>query len=90
VDGDLWKRQRKAGAPFFSNANLKDFVNRVLPPYLKDMEKRLEDAASNTDPIDMQDVFLELTTRLMGEIAYNVRVNPMMTSKCPDRYPPPA
>ncbi len=54
------------------------------------MEKRLEDAASNTDPIDMQDVFLELTTRLMGEIAYNVRVNPMMTSKCPDRYPPPA
>jgi cytochrome P450 len=90
VDGDLWKRQRKAGAPFFSNTNLKDFVNRVLPPYLKDMENRLEYAASNTDPIDMQDVFLELTTRLMGEIAYNVRVNPIKASKYQGCCPQPA
>lgn len=81
ADGDLWKLQRKAGLPFFSNANLKVFVNEVLPPYLKDTEKRLEEAASSSDPVDMQDVFLELTTRLMGKMAYNVRVNPARQSR---------
>lgn len=81
ADGDLWKRQRKAGLPFFSNANLKAFIDRVVPPYLKDTEKRLEHAASNSDPIDMQDVFLELTTRVMGEMAYDVRVNPITPSR---------
>ena len=79
ADGDLWKSQRKAGLPFFSNANLKAFIDRVVPPYLKDTEKRLENAARESDPIDMQDVFLELTTRVMGEMAYDVRVNPVTT-----------
>lgn len=82
ADGDLWKRQRKAGLPFFSNANLKAFVDRVLPHYLKDTEKCLEHAASNTDPIDMEAIFLELTTKLMGEMAYDVRVNPISPLKC--------
>jgi hypothetical protein len=81
ADGDLWKLQRKAALPFFSNANLKIFVNEVLPPFLTDTEKRLEEAASRSDPVDMQDVFLELTTRLMGKIAYDVRVNPVRQSQ---------
>lgn len=76
ADGDLWKRQRKAGLPFFSNANLKVFVDRLLPYHLKDTEKRLGRAADNEDPIDMEAVFLELTTRLMGEMAYDVCVDP--------------
>ena len=76
MDGDLWKRQRKAGLPFFSNAKLKVFIDRVLPHYLKDTEKRLVQAASNTEPVDMEAVFLELTTRLMGEMVYDVCSNP--------------
>ena len=75
ADGEMWKCQRKAALPFFSIANLKAFVDRVLPPYLKDIEQRIEYAAIHAHPIDMQDVFLELTTRLMGEMAYDVRVN---------------
>lgn len=81
ADGDLWKSQRKAGLPFFSNANLKAFIDRVVPSYLKDTEKRLEHAARGSDPIDMQDVFLELTTRVMGEMAYDVCVNPITPSR---------
>ena len=75
ADGDLWKRQRKAGLPFFSNANLKVFIDRLLPYHLKDTEKRLVHAAKNEDAIDMEAIFLELTTRLMGEMAYDVCVN---------------
>lgn len=72
ADGELWKRQRKAGLSFFSPANLKAFIDRILPPYLEAIENRLVLAASNHDPVDMQDVFLQLTTSLMGEMAYDV------------------
>ncbi|KAI4162145.1 MAG: hypothetical protein LQ342_004161 [Letrouitia transgressa] len=72
ADGDLWKIQRKAGLRFFSNANLKTFIDDALPPILADKEGALDDAARKSDVIDMQDFFLELTTRLMGKVAYDM------------------
>ena len=72
ADGDLWKIQRKAGLRFFSNANLKIFIDETLPPLLEDTEKQLNAAAESHEVVDLQDILLELTTRLMGKMAYDV------------------
>lgn len=72
ADGELWRIQRKAGLRFFNNANLKTFIDDVLPPILADTERTLDRAAQQSSQIDLQDVLLELTTRLMGKIAYEV------------------
>lgn len=72
ADGDLWKTQRKAGLRFFGNSNLKDFIDLVLPSYLADTEHRLDTAVETSKPVDLQQIFLELTTRLMGQMAYDV------------------
>ena len=72
ADGDLWKIQRKAGLRFFSNANLKEFIDQILPPYLHDLEEQLDAIARSSGVVDLQELFLELTTRLMGQMAYDV------------------
>ena len=72
ADGELWRIQRKAGLRFFSNANLKSFINDDLPPLLRDTEKALDHAALYGKQIDLQALFHDLTTRLMGKVAYNV------------------
>ena len=72
ADGELWRIQRKAGLRFFNNANLKTFINDILPPVLADTKHDL-DKASDTDVVlDLQQILLELTTRLMGKMAYDV------------------
>ena len=70
----MWKIQRKAGLRFFSNANLKTFIEHVVPPIFKDTEKSLNDASRCEKVIDLQSVLLDLTTRLMGNMAYDVCV----------------
>ncbi|CAF9917203.1 hypothetical protein IMSHALPRED_003501 [Imshaugia aleurites] len=72
ADGELWKTQRKAGLRFFSNANLKTFIEDVLPPILADTEESLDDASRRGNVIDLQTVLLDLTTRLMGNMAYDM------------------
>ncbi|KAL6716916.1 hypothetical protein ACLMJK_004828 [Lecanora helva] len=72
ADGELWKIQRKAGLRFFSNANLKLFIDDVLPPLLEDTERVLDKAARERTQVDLQRVLLELTTRLMGNVAYDM------------------
>lgn len=36
------------------------------------MEKKLDAAVKSTEEVDLQDLFLDLTTRLMGVMAYDV------------------
>ncbi len=72
ADGELWKIQRKAGLRFFSNANLKTFIDEILPPVLADTERTLDEAAQKSSQVDLQSILLELTTRLMGNMAYDV------------------
>ena len=55
-----------------SNANLKILVDVALPVYLSEAVQRLERAQTD-EVIDLDDVFLELTTQLMGNMAYGVR-----------------
>ncbi len=72
ADGELWRIQRKAGLRFFSNANLRTFVDDILPPLLADTKQDLDDASNTRTVLDLQNVLLELTTRLMGRMAYDV------------------
>lgn len=74
ADGDLWKIQRKAGLRFFSNANLKSFIDDVLPPLLYSTKTQLDEAANEHTIVDLQETFLELTTRLFGNVAYDMDI----------------
>ena len=75
ADGPLWKIQRKAGLRFFNSANLKTFIEDVLPPILADTEEYLDNASRKDSVVDLQKVLLDLTTRLMGNMAYDVRIH---------------
>ena len=44
-----------------------------MPPILADTERCLDDAFREDRVIDLQIVLLDLTTRLMGNMAYEVR-----------------
>ena len=74
ADGDLWRIQRKAGLRFFSNSNLRIFVDHVLPPLLRSTERQLREVAISSRPTDLQEVVLELTTRFMGNVAYDMDI----------------
>lgn len=52
---------------------MKILVEDVLPPILADTEESLDNASRQGNVMDLQIVLLDLTTRLMGNIAYDVR-----------------
>ena len=72
ADGELWRIQRKAGLRFFSNSQLKSFIDDVLPSLLEDTKEILDSASLDHRTIDMQETLLSLTTRFMGNVAYDV------------------
>lgn len=72
ADGDLWRVQRKAGLHFLNNANLKVLTDVALPAYLNETVESLQEVESGLT-IDLEEVFHELTTQLMGRMAYDVR-----------------
>lgn len=58
---------------FFSNSNLKIFIEQILPHYLEEtVAKKLDAAVKSSEQVDLQELFLDLTTRLMGVMAYDV------------------
>jgi hypothetical protein len=71
ADGDLWRVQRKAGLNFLNTSNLKVLTEIALPKYLKENISNLSKFGSQ-DVVDLQAVFNELTTQLMGKMAYDV------------------
>ncbi|KZL74470.1 cytochrome P450, partial [Colletotrichum tofieldiae] len=74
VDGDLWKVQRKAGLSFLNASNFRVLTDVALPEYLSRSVAFLE---SKTDKgvVDLQAVFHEITTQLMGKMAYNMEMH---------------
>ncbi|KAK2627786.1 hypothetical protein QTJ16_002432 [Diplocarpon rosae] len=74
ADGELWRVQRKAGLHFLNNANLKALTDVVLPVYLQKTVKTLH-AVENGRTIDLEEVFHELTTQLMGRMAYDMDIH---------------
>jgi len=83
ADGSLWKAQRKAGLHFLSADNLKVLNNTALPQYLNNCVKGLTASASSsvrgmdtsTSVVDLQNVFHEITSQLMGNMAYGMEMH---------------
>jgi cytochrome P450 len=75
VDGDLWKRQRKAGLQFLSASNLKVLTDVVLPRLLRESVGYLEARADGVTVVDVQDVVHDITTQLMGKMAYGMEMH---------------
>lgn len=73
ADGDLWKVQRKAGLNFLNASNLKVLTDVALPKYLEDTLAQLR-IVGDCKTTNLEAVFHELTTKLMGRMAYNVRI----------------
>ncbi|THV45019.1 hypothetical protein BGAL_0542g00060 [Botrytis galanthina] len=71
ADGDLWKVQRKAGLNFLNASNLKVLTDVALPKYLEETLAQLR-IAENGKTINLEAVFHEFTTKLMGRMAYDM------------------
>lgn len=70
--GELWRAQRRAGLKFFSGTNLEVMVEDVLPEaYARIRSKLLKHAEAGT-VVDMQSIFLDFTSFIMGYMAYDV------------------
>ncbi|KAL2413621.1 Cytochrome P450 [Exophiala dermatitidis] len=74
--GDLWRTQRKAGLKFFSGTNLDILIEEVLPEIYEDnTRKQLVQAAKDGSVIDLQKIFLDLTTTVVGHMAYDMEIS---------------
>ncbi|QSZ35937.1 hypothetical protein DSL72_007059 [Monilinia vaccinii-corymbosi] len=71
ADGGLWKVQRKAGLQFLNVANLKALTDVALRDYLEETLAQLK-LARGGEIVDLEAVFHDLTTKLMGRMAYNM------------------
>ncbi|KAK0640855.1 cytochrome P450 [Cercophora newfieldiana] len=72
ADGEFWKVQRKAGLSFLNTANLRVLTEVALPQYL---HESINDLRSATGVVDLQHIFHEITTQLMGKMAYNMEMH---------------
>ncbi|CAI4215463.1 unnamed protein product [Parascedosporium putredinis] len=75
ADGHLWKAQRRAGLAFLSAANLRVLTEAALPLYLREAVEGLGARADGRCRVDLQAVFHEITTRLMGRMAYDMEMH---------------
>ncbi|RGP77508.1 cytochrome p450 oxidoreductase [Fusarium longipes] len=75
VDGEFWRLQRKAGLRFLSAAALKTLTNERLPKYLEQAISVLEAKKQTREVVDLQAVVHEVTTQLMGRMAYNMEMH---------------
>ncbi len=74
--GTLWRAQRKAGLKLFSGANLDLMIEEVLPEvYAETTRKQLLQASKDGSVVDLQKLFLDLTTTVVGHMAYDVRIS---------------
>ncbi|EXL51061.1 cytochrome P450 oxidoreductase [Fusarium oxysporum f. sp. radicis-lycopersici 26381] len=75
VDGEFWRLQRKAGLRFLSTAALKTLTSDRLPEYLEHAIHVLKGKEAERDVVDLQAVIHEVTTQLMGRMAYNMEMH---------------
>lgn len=69
VDGESWRVQRRAGLRFLGVAALRKLTGEELPQLLDEALGGLGDGG---EVVDLQGVVLDVTTRLMGRMAYNM------------------
>lgn len=75
ADGEFWKVQRKAGLSFLNTANLRVLTDIALPQYLLESVRDLKSKVAVGETVDLQHVFHEITTQLMGKMAYNMEMH---------------
>lgn len=75
ANGDLWKAQRKAGLKFFSGTNLDSMIEDVLPEAYVKMKAQLNAVATSGAQLDLQKLFLDLTTNVVGVMAYDMDID---------------
>ncbi|KAF5021451.1 hypothetical protein F66182_6515 [Fusarium sp. NRRL 66182] len=75
VDGEFWRLQRKAGLRFLSAAALKTLTSVQLPEYLAQAVDVLKEKSNGRQVVDLQAVVHEVTTQLMGRMAYNMEMH---------------
>ncbi|KAI0386293.1 cytochrome P450 [Hypomontagnella monticulosa] len=75
VDDELWRAQRKAGLAFLNTSNLRVLTEVALPRYLGHAVKHLQAKESDENIIDLQTVFHEITSQLMGKMAYDMEMH---------------
>lgn len=75
VDGELWKLQRKAGLQFLNRENLRVLSEVTLPALLDQSVRILKDAAESHTMLDLQEVVHEITTQVMGRMAYGMEMH---------------
>ncbi|KAL4724055.1 hypothetical protein ACLX1H_008663 [Fusarium chlamydosporum] len=75
VDGEFWRLQRKAGLRFLSAAALKTLTSERLPKYLEQAIRVLKRKEEEREVVDLQAVVHEVTTQLMGRMAYNMEMH---------------
>ncbi|KAH8666790.1 cytochrome P450 [Xylariales sp. PMI_506] len=74
-DGDLWKVQRKAGLSFLNTTNLRVLTDVALPRYLGQTIQSLRKQGARGDVVDLQLVFHEITSQIMGKMAYDMEMH---------------
>ncbi|KAG8170269.1 hypothetical protein KVR01_001014 [Diaporthe batatas] len=74
-DGELWKIQRRAGLAFLNTKNLQVLTDVALPQYLAQSVEFLKSRSRDVREADLQSVFHEITTQLMGKLAYNMEMH---------------
>ncbi|KAH7175662.1 cytochrome P450 [Dactylonectria macrodidyma] len=75
VDGELWRLQRKAGLRFLAAPTLRALTSVALPQYLGQAVVQLKGKAKAEERVDLQAIVHEVTTQLMGEMAYNMEMH---------------
>ncbi|KAI0178649.1 cytochrome P450 [Hypoxylon sp. FL1284] len=75
VDGELWKAQRKAGLAFLNASNLRVLTDVALPRYLGQAVKHLNEKTHDGTVVDLQVIFHEITSQIMGKMAYNMEMH---------------
>lgn len=75
ADGELWKVQRKAGLAFLNNTNLRILTDIALPQYLTQSVEYLRKCQEDNAVVDFQVVFHEISSQLMGKMAYDMEMH---------------
>ncbi|KAF4595069.1 cytochrome p450 oxidoreductase [Ophiocordyceps camponoti-floridani] len=74
VDGDAWRVQRKAGLRFLGTSTIRTLTEETLPRLLRHSLDSLSSAGEGR-VVDLQAELHELTTQLMGEMAYDMEMH---------------
>jgi hypothetical protein len=58
---------------FFTGSNLDALIEKVLPNAYMETRANLQHLAKSRQPLDLEAVLLDLTTTVVGRMAYDVR-----------------